>query len=163
MRMDPMQIALTEAENAAARSEVPVGCVILGPCGTIIAQAGNRTEELFDASAHAEMLALREAGRILGSPRLIGCDLVVTLEPCAMCAAAISAFRIRRVVFGAYDPKGGGVDHGARIFAAPGSQHRPEVIGGVRESESAALLKTFFSALRDHAAKPPKPQTVSRK
>jgi len=146
--MDVMQMALDEAANAALRGEVPVGAVVLGPHGNVIAIASNRTEELCDASAHAELLAMREAARILGSPRLIGCDVVVTLEPCAMCAAAISAFRLRRVIFGAYDPKGGGVEHGCRVFEAPGSQHRPEVVGGVREQEAAALLRTFFQARR---------------
>ncbi len=148
MCMEPMEMALQEARDAGARGEVPVGAVVLGPGGAVLAQAGNRTEADNDASAHAEMLALRAAARALGSPRLVGCDLVVTLEPCAMCAAAISAFRIRRLMFGAYDPKGGGVDHGARIFEAPGSQHRPEVIGGVREREAAALLQSFFATLR---------------
>ncbi len=147
-RMEPMQIALDEARLAAARGEVPVGAVVLGPDGTVLARAGNRTEELCDASAHAELLALREAARLRGSPRLPDCDVVVTLEPCAMCAAAIAAFRVRRVVFGAYDPKGGGVEHGARVFAAPGSLHRPEVIGGVREQEAGDLLRGFFAGLR---------------
>jgi tRNA(Arg) A34 adenosine deaminase TadA len=146
--MEPMQIALDEARMAAARGEVPVGAVLLGPDGAVLARDGNRTEERCDASAHAELLVLREAARLRGSPRLPDCDLVVTLEPCAMCAAAIAAFRVRRVVFGAYDPKGGGVEHGARIFQAPGSLHRPDVIGGVREQEAAALLKAFFAALR---------------
>ena len=101
-----------------------------------------------DASAHAEMLALRAAARRLGTPRLVGCDLVVTLEPCPMCAAALSHFRIRRLVFGAYDPKGGGVEHGLRVFEARGCLHRPEVVGGVRETECAALLRGFFTGLR---------------
>jgi tRNA(adenine34) deaminase len=146
--MDAMQAALDEARKAAQRGEVPVGAVVLAPDGTILARAGNAVEANHDAAAHAEMIALREAASALGSPRLVGCDLVVTLEPCAMCAAAAGLFRIRRVVFGAYDPKGGGVEHGARIYAAPAAQHRPEVVGGVRESESAALLRTFFAALR---------------
>jgi tRNA(Arg) A34 adenosine deaminase TadA len=145
--MDPMAIALEEARAAAARGEVPVGAVVIGPTG-VLARAGNRVEQGFDASAHAEILALREAGRRLGSPRLVGCDLFVTLEPCPMCAAAISLFRIRRLVFGAYDPKGGGVEHGARVFSAPSCQHRPEVIGGVRETEAADLLRAFFRARR---------------
>jgi tRNA(adenine34) deaminase len=148
MRMNGMDEALAQACAAAARSEVPVGAVLLGPDGRVLAHDGNRVEELHDASAHAEMLVLRRAGALLGTPRLIGCDLVVTLEPCAMCAAAIAAFRIRRVVFGAYDPKGGGIEHGARVFDAPGSLHRPEVIGGVRESECAALLQEFFRVRR---------------
>jgi tRNA(adenine34) deaminase len=144
-----MRIALDEAEKAASRGEVPVGAVLLDAKGRVLAQGGNRTEELCDASAHAEMLVLREAGRLLGSPRLPDCELVVTLEPCAMCAAAIGAFRLRRVTFGAYDPKGGGIEHGPRIYEAPGSLHRPEVIGGVRETECAALLQSFFRARRD--------------
>jgi cytosine deaminase len=125
-----------------------VGAVLLGPDGAILAQAGNEVESRHDAAAHAEMLVLREAARLRASPRLPDCDLVVTLEPCAMCAAAISLFRIRRVVFGAYDPKGGGIEHGARIFAASSCLHRPEIVGGVRETEAAALLRTFFQKLR---------------
>ncbi len=145
---DPMEIAFVEARAAAARGEVPVGAVVVAPDGTVVARAGNRTEQDHDASAHAELLALREAGRVLGSPRLTACALFVTLEPCAMCAAAIGLFRIERLVFGAYDSKGGGVEHGARIYAAPSSQHRPEVIGGVRETEAAELLRAFFQARR---------------
>jgi cytosine deaminase len=146
--MDPMQIALDEARAAAARDEVPVGAVVLGPDGAVLAQAGNRVEAEHDASAHAELLALRLAAARLGTPRLVGCDLVVTLEPCPMCAAACSHFRIRRLVFGAYDPKGGGVEHGARVFAQPSCLHRPEVVGGVRETEAGELLRGFFSKLR---------------
>jgi len=146
--MEAMQAALAEARAAASRGEVPVGAVVLDPAGRIIARAGNRVEAEHDAAAHAELLALREAARRLGSPRLVGCDLVVTLEPCPMCAAAIGLFRIRRLVFGAYDPKGGGVEHGPRIYAAPGSQHRPEVVGGVHEAEAAGLLRDFFATLR---------------
>ena len=146
--MDPMEIALAEARAAAARAEVPVGAVVVGPDGAVLARAGNRTEQDCDASAHAEMLALREAARALASPRLVGCDLYVTLEPCPMCAAAISLFRIRRLVFGAYDPKGGGVEHGARVFDTPSCLHRPEVVGGVRETEAAELLKAFFRERR---------------
>jgi tRNA(Arg) A34 adenosine deaminase TadA len=146
--MSGIEIALAEARAAAARGEVPVGAVVLGPDGAVLARAGNRTEELHDASAHAELLALRAAAAAVGSPRLVGCDLVVTLEPCPMCAQAASLFRIRRVVFGAYDPKGGGVEHGARVFDAPSCHHRPEVIGGVREREAAALLRDFFAPRR---------------
>lgn len=146
--MTPMDLALKEAEAAAARGEVPVGAAVLAPDGTVLAQAGNRTEADRDASAHAEMLALRAAARRLGTPRLIGCDLVATLEPCPMCAAALVHFRIRRLIFGAYDPKGGGVEHGPRVFAAPGCLHRPEVVGGVREQECGALLRGFFKGLR---------------
>lgn len=143
-----MEAALAEARAAASRGEVPVGAVVLGPDGRILARAGNCVEAAHDAAGHAEMIALRAAAKALGSPRLVGCDLVVTLEPCPMCAAAAGLFRIRRVVFGAYDPKGGGVEHGPRIYAAPGAQHRPEVVGGVREQEAAALLKDFFAKLR---------------
>jgi cytosine deaminase len=144
----PMDIALAEARAAAARGEVPVGAVVLGPDGSVLARAGNRTEELRDASAHAELLALREAARLLGAPRLPDCDLVVTLEPCPMCAAAASLFRVRRLIFGAYDPKGGGVEHGARVFEASSCLHRPELVGGVRETEAASLLRDFFAGLR---------------
>jgi len=146
--MTPMDQALAEARAAAARGEVPVGAVVLGPDGTVLARAGNRTEADRDASAHAELLALQGAARLLDRPRLGGCDLVVTLEPCPMCAAALVHFRIRRVVFGAYDPKGGGIEHGPRVFDAPGCLHRPEVVGGVRETECAALLRAFFQGLR---------------
>jgi tRNA(adenine34) deaminase len=147
--MDAMCLALDEARAAAARGEVPVGAVVLAPDGTVLARAGNRTEADHDAAAHAELLALREAARRLGAPRLPGCDLVVTLEPCPMCAAAAALFRIRRLIFGAYDPKGGGVEHGPRIFAAATCLHRPAIIGGVREREAAALLRAFFATLRD--------------
>jgi tRNA(Arg) A34 adenosine deaminase TadA len=143
-----MHIALEEARRAAARQEVPVGAVVVAPDGRIVSQAGNRTEALNDASAHAELLAMREAARSLRSPRLAGCDLFVTLEPCPMCAAAAVHFRIRRIIFGAYDIKGGGIEHGPRIFQAPGCLHVPEVIGGVQETEAAALLKSFFAARR---------------
>jgi tRNA(adenine34) deaminase len=146
--MTPMEIALEEARKAAARGEVPVGAVLLDAQGNILAQDGNRTEERHDASAHAEMLVLRAAAKLRGSPRLPDCELVVTLEPCPMCAAAISGFRLRRVTFGAYDPKGGGIEHGPRLYEAPGSHFRPEVIGGVRETEAAELLKDFFAGLR---------------
>lgn len=146
--MTPMDQALAEAQAAAAQGEVPVGAVVLAPDGTVLARAGNRTEADADASAHAEMLALRAAARRLGTPRLVGCDLVATLEPCPMCAAALVHFRIRRLVFGAYDPKGGGVEHGPRVFEAKGCLHRPEVVGGVRERECAALLREFFRGLR---------------
>ena len=146
--MTPMDEALAEARAATARGEVPVGAVVLAPDGTVLARAGNRTEADADASAHAEMLALRAAAQRLGTPRLIGCDLVVTLEPCPMCAAALVHFRIRRLVFGAYDPKGGGVEHGPRVFQAKGCLHWPEVVGGVRETECAALLRGFFKELR---------------
>lgn len=143
-----MEIALNEARAAAERGEVPVGAVVTGPDGAILARAGNAVESARDASAHAELIALRAAAAARGSPRLPDCDLVVTLEPCPMCAQAISFFRIRRLVFGAYDPKGGGVEHGARVFDAGSCHHRPEVIGGVRETDCSALLKAFFAERR---------------
>ena len=143
-----MQMALDEARAAAARGEVPVGAVITNAAGGVIAQAGNRTRELNDPTAHAEMLAIRAACAALGSERLMGCTLTVTLEPCAMCAAAISAARLERVVYGASDPKSGGVEHGARVFSHPQAHHRPDVVAGVAEAESAALLKDFFAGRR---------------
>lgn len=142
-----MGAALNEARAAAARGEVPVGAVVVRG-GTVIARAGNRTEELKDPTAHAEMLALRAAAQALGDPRLPDCDLWVTLEPCALCAAAISLFRVRRVYFGAYDPKGGGVEHGPRLFTQPTCHHAPEVYGGLREEDCAALLRAFFRERR---------------
>lgn len=152
--MEPIEIALEEACAAAERGEVPVGAVVTDGQGRVLARAGNRTEELRDASAHAEMLALRAAAAARGEPRLPGCTLTVTLEPCPMCAQAASFFRIARVVFGAYDPKGGGVDHGARVFAAASCHHAPEVVGGVREGECGAVLRRFFAALRQGGAGP---------
>lgn len=148
LAMDVMAVALAEAEAAAARGEVPVGAVVLGADGTVLARAGNRVEADRDAAAHAEMLAMRAAAARLGSARLFGCTLAATLEPCPMCAAAAVHYRVRRVVFGAYDPKGGGLEHGPRIFAQPGCLWRPEVVGGVRERECAAMLRGFFEALR---------------
>jgi len=142
-----MQLALDEARAAASRGEVPVGCVIVRD-GQAIARAGNRTLADQDPTAHAELLAIRAAAAVLGSERLTGCDLYVTLEPCAMCAAAMSFARIRRLYFGAADPKGGAVEHGVRFFASPSCHHRPEVYGGIGESESAALLQEFFQARR---------------
>jgi cytosine deaminase len=146
--MQPMERALAQAHAAASRGEVPVGAVVFGPDGAVLASAGNRVEQDHDASAHAELLAMRTAARNRGSARLLGCTLVVTLEPCPMCAAAIVHFRIPRLVFGAYDPKGGGVDHGPRIFDQPGCLHRPEVVGGVQETECGEVLRTFFAGLR---------------
>jgi len=146
---DPMMAALAEAQAAAARGEVPVGAVLVdGQSGTILARSGNRIEELLDPTAHAELLAIRAAASHAGAPRLPAADLYVTLEPCAMCAAAISFARIRRLYFGAYDPKGGGVEHGTRFFQQPTCHHAPEVIGGVGESAAAALLQAFFAARR---------------
>jgi tRNA(Arg) A34 adenosine deaminase TadA len=145
----PMAIALEEAAAAAGQGEVPVGAVIIdGATGAVIARAGNRMRTLNDPTAHAEMLAIRAAAAQLQTARLDACDLFVTLEPCAMCAAAIAFARIRRLVFGAYDPKGGGVEHGARVFAQPTCHHRPEVIGGVEEQRCQALLQAFFRARR---------------
>ena len=143
-----MEIALVEARAAGARGEVPVGAVVVGPDGAVLARAGNEVEARADASAHAELLALRAAAAARGDARLPDCDLVVTLEPCPMCAQASSLFRIRRVVFGAYDPKGGGIEHGARVFDAASCHHRPEVVGGVREADAALLLRAFFAARR---------------
>lgn len=145
---DPMQAALAQARAAAEAGEIPVGAVVLGPDGSILAAAGNRTETDSDPTAHAEILALRHTAALRRSPRLPDCDLVVTLEPCPMCAHAISLFRVRRLIFGAYDPKGGGVDHGARVFDAPSCHHRPDIVGGVRETECAALLRDFFQDKR---------------
>ncbi len=144
-----MQAAMIQAESAAKRGEVPVGCVIVdGTSGEIISKASNRTEEWGDPTAHAEMLAIREATTKAGSARLSDCDLYVTLEPCPMCAAAISFARIRRVYFGAYDPKSGGVDHGARIFEQPTCHHKPEVYGGINETACGEILKDFFKDRR---------------
>jgi tRNA(adenine34) deaminase len=142
-----MAIAMDEARAAAARGEVPVGAVIVRD-GEVLAQAGNRTLADKDPTAHAELLAVRAAAKKLGSERLTGCDLYVTLEPCAMCAAALSFARIRRLYYGAVDPKGGAVDSGVRFFSAPTCHHRPEVYGGIGESEAGALLKEFFAARR---------------
>lgn len=146
--IEMMVLALDEARQAATRGEVPVGAVIVGPDGRALASTGNRIEELTDPTAHAEVLAIREAAAHLESPRLIDCDLYVTLEPCAMCAQAISLARVRRLVFAAYDPKGGGVEHGARVFSHTTCHHAPEVVGGVMESYAAQMLKQFFKARR---------------
>jgi tRNA(adenine34) deaminase len=143
-----MALALDEARAAAARGEVPVGAVITDAAGNVLASAGNRTRERRDPTAHAELLAIRDACAALGSERLIGCTLTVTLEPCAMCAAAISAARIERLVYGAGDPKSGGVAHGARVFSHPQAHHRPEVVAGVAETQAAVLLKAFFAERR---------------
>ena len=142
-----MDDALSEARAASEAGEVPVGCVIVRE-GKIIAQAGNRTLTDRDPTAHAEMLAVRQAAKALGSERLTDCDLYVTLEPCAMCAAALSFARIRRLYYGAADPKGGAVDSGVRFFASPTCHHVPEVYSAVGESEAAVLLREFFKARR---------------
>jgi len=143
-----MAAALAQARAAAERGEVPVGAVVTDAGGGVLAAAGNEVEARRDPSAHAEMLALRAAAAAHGAKWLAGCTLTVTLEPCPMCAAAASLFRVGRVVFGAYDPKGGGVEHGARVFSAASCHHAPEVVGGVREAECGALLRAFFAARR---------------
>lgn len=144
-----MEMALAEAAAAAGRGEVPVGAVVVeAASGRVLARAGNRVEADCDPTGHAELLALRAAAAAIGAPRLPECDLYVTLEPCAMCAQAISFARIRRLYFGAYDPKGGGVEHGARIFGQPTCHHAPEVIGGLEEVRCAALLQEFFAERR---------------
>src|SRR4051795_238698 len=145
---DAMVLALAEAKAAAAQGEVPVGAVLLDPAGAVVAASGNCVERDRDPTAHAEMLVLRDAAARLGAKRLAGCDLYVTLEPCPMCAAAISLSRIRRLYFGAYDAKGGGVEHGARIFDQPTCHHRPEIYGGIGEREAGDLLRRFFAARR---------------
>lgn len=143
-----MAAALAEARAAAARGEVPVGAVVVSPMGQVIASAGNRTRELCDPTAHAEILALRAACAATGSERLPGHDLYVTLEPCPMCASAISQARIARLYYGAEDPKSGGVAHGPRVFEHPQSHHTPEVYDGIRAAEAEALLKSFFALRR---------------
>jgi len=144
-----MDLALGEARAAGGRGEVPVGAVIVdSDTGKIIASAGNRTEEDNDPTAHAEILAIRNATSTQGQTRLENFDLYVTLEPCAMCAAAISLARVRRLYFAAYDPKSGGVEHGAKVFEHTTCHHKPEVIGGLNESEAAELLKEFFKEKR---------------
>lgn len=145
----PMDIALEEARAAEARGEVPIGAVIVdGTTGALVSRAGNETRALNDPTAHAEILAIRRAAAALGAERLSGCDLYVTLEPCTMCAAAISFARLRRLYYGAEDPKGGGVAHGARFFAQSTCHHRPDIYGGIAETEAATLLRSFFSARR---------------
>lgn len=147
-----MSQALEEARAAAARGEVPVGAVIVAPDGQVVAQAGNRTRELNDPTAHAELLAIRAACATLGSERLTGCALWVTLEPCPMCAAAISFARIARLHYGAADPKSGGVAQGARVFSHPQCHHRPELFDGIAAAEAEALLSRFFAGLREGPA-----------
>ncbi len=146
--MTPMDHALTEARRAAAAGEIPVGAVITDAAGALIATARNHTEAEQNPAAHAEMLALRAASAARGAKYLSDCTLTVTLEPCAMCAGAIAAFRVQKLVFGAYDPKSGAVDHGPRIFSHATTHHKPEIIGGVRDSECSALLADFFAGLR---------------
>ena len=143
-----MDRALAQARLAAERGEVPIGAVIVGPDGAVLAEAGNRTEGDRDPTAHAELLAIRQAARLLGAPRLVDCDLYVTLEPCPMCAQAISFARIRRLYYGASDPKGGGIEDGPRIFNQPTCHHRPEIYSGIAENEAAELLRAFFRGRR---------------
>ena len=146
---DYMEMALSTAEIAGHRGEVPVGAVIVDTTsGRVIANSGNQMISRNDPTAHAEMLAIRAAGNMVGSQRLVDCDLYVTMEPCPMCAAAIALARIRRLYFGAYDPKGGGVEYGARIFDQTSCHHRPEIYGGLQEAKSALLLKNFFETRR---------------
>lgn len=143
-RSEAMAAAFDAARSAAARGEVPIGAVVTDPGGRVLAAAGNRTRELNDPTAHAELLVIRAACTALASERLIDCDLYATLEPCPMCAAAIGFARIRRLYYAAPDPKGGGVDHGPRVYAHPTCHHRPEVYGGIGEAESAEMLRGFF-------------------
>ena len=143
-----MDQALAEARAAAARGEVPVGAVLVDPKGKIVARAGNRTRELSDPTAHAEILVLRAACADLGSERLQGYDLYVTLEPCAMCAAALAAARVARIYYGASDPKSGGVAHGACVFSHPQAHHSPEIYDGIAEQDAAELLRDFFAQKR---------------
>jgi tRNA(Arg) A34 adenosine deaminase TadA len=144
-----MSLALAEAEAAAARGEVPIGAVLVdGASGAVLAAAGNETEARADPTAHAEMLVIRAAATGAGAPRLVGTDLYVTLEPCPMCAAAIGFARLRRLYYGAADPKGGGVEHGPRIFTQPTCHHRPEIYAGNQETRCGALLKAFFRKRR---------------
>jgi tRNA(adenine34) deaminase len=147
-----MRLAMVEAAAAMARGEVPVGAVLVGPDGRVLARAGNRMREWHDPTAHAEMLAIRDAAAATGSERLTGCDLYVTLEPCAMCAAAISLARIARLYYAASDPKSGGVAQGARVFAHPQCHHKPEVYDGIGARAAEALLRDFFQARRDPAS-----------
>ena len=142
-----MDIAFDEARAAGTAGEVPVGCAVVRD-NEVLGRAGNRTLRDRDPTAHAEILAIRQAAAALGSERLVDCDLYVTLEPCAMCAAALSFARIRRLYFGAPDPKGGAVEHGVKFFAAATCHHRPDVYGGIREREAADLLREFFAARR---------------
>lgn len=143
-----MDLALEQARLAAGRGEVPVGAVVVDSTGRVLAADGNRTRELNDPTAHAEILAIRAACAAMQDERLTGCDLYVTLEPCPMCAGAISFARLRRLYFGASDPKGGGVEYGPRVFSHATCHHRPEVYGGLSESAAAEILKSFFAERR---------------
>ncbi len=152
-----MQMALDEARSAGERGEVPIGAVVVHD-GKVIGRAGNRTRERNDITAHAEIEAIRQAAGTLGSERLVNADLYVTLEPCTMCAAAISFARIRRLYYGAEDPKGGGIDNGVRFFAQPTCHHLPDVYSGMAESEAATILREFFKERRDEPAVLPSPR-----
>ncbi|QMU57184.1 MAG: nucleoside deaminase [Boseongicola sp.] len=143
-----MEQALSEARAAGARGEVPVGAVVIGPDGVVIAATGNRMRQLNDPTAHAEVLAIRAAGAAIGSDRLVGCDLYVTLEPCPMCAAAISNARIARLYYGASDPKSGGVTVGPKVFTHPQAHHVPEIYGDISAEAAAELMKGFFASRR---------------
>ncbi|MGX9355202.1 nucleoside deaminase [Roseobacteraceae bacterium S113] len=143
-----MDMALEEARAAGARGEVPVGAVLIGPDGAVLSRAGNQTRACNDPTGHAEIVVIREACRLLAAERLPGCDLYVTLEPCAMCAAAIAAARVARVYYGASDPKSGGVAHGARVFSHPQAHHVPEIYDGIAAEASERLLKAFFAERR---------------
>ncbi|MGE0094274.1 MAG: nucleoside deaminase [Alphaproteobacteria bacterium] len=148
-KTDYMALAFEEAEAAGARGEVPIGAVVVeAATGRVLARAGNEVEAANDPTAHAELLALRRAGDALAAPRLIDCDLYVTLEPCPMCASAASFARIRRIYYGASDPKGGGVEHGARVFEQATCHHKPEIYAGFQERRASELLKSFFRARR---------------
>jgi tRNA(Arg) A34 adenosine deaminase TadA len=144
-----MALAMDEARAAEIAGEVPIGAVVVDASGKVLGRGRNRNRERLDPTAHAEIEAIRQACQSLGQPRLDGCDLYATLEPCPMCAQAIAFAQIRRLVFAAYDPKGGGVEHGPRIFSQPSCHHQPEVLGGIGESEAASLLRAFFQARRD--------------
>ena len=154
VKLGHMDVALAEAEAAGARGEVPVGAVVVAPGGAVVARAGNRTRELKDPSAHAELLAIREAARRLGSERLTGHDLYVTLEPCPMCATLVSLARIRRLYYGAADAKGGGVEHGPRVFTHETCHHVPEIYPGLGEARAGELLKAFFGERRNPPSSP---------
>jgi tRNA(Arg) A34 adenosine deaminase TadA len=148
LQPSPMKLALAEAEAAAARGDVPVGAVLVDVEGRVLAAAGNRVVAVRDPTAHAEMLVLRAGAARVVAARLAECDLYVTLEPCAMCTAAIALARLRRLYFGAYDPKGGAVEHGPRLFDQPTTHHRPEIYGGIEEGRAGELLRAFFRARR---------------
>jgi tRNA(Arg) A34 adenosine deaminase TadA len=153
-RRSAMELALAEAEAAGARGDVPVGAVLVDAEGRVLAAAGNRVEADCDPTAHAEMLVLRAGAAMLGVARLAECDLYVTLEPCAMCAAAIGLARLRRLYFAAYDPKGGAVEHGPRLFEQPTAHHRPEIYGGIEERRAGELLRGFFRKRRQAGREP---------